>query len=311
MPRLVLVGASAPLIKVIDKISGLEGLDPAGLFTPLGESSEVEEAAQRIGLPLYEAAQLKEPAGLKQLTALKPDWLYSVNSTLILPEEVLRVPTKGALNVHPGRLPEYAGLHTHQWAIRNGEETFGAALHFMAPGIDTGDVALTAEFPITPRDTGLTLFLKCMNAGAELAAEALQIILEGRDLPRRPQDLSRRRLYTHQMALKGDVSWTDPARRIVDFIRAADYAPFTCPTYTPTASIQGRTLFLRKARLDQGRGNRPGLILEVNETGLAVAAGDGVLVRLTSVEEPGRGVFKGTRLFQELGLKPGTSFDLA
>ena len=60
-------------------------------------------------------------------------------------------------NLHPGPLPQYAGLNVPSWAIYNGEVTHGVSLHRMDSGIDTGPIAYQASVLIGPRDTGLSL----------------------------------------------------------------------------------------------------------------------------------------------------------
>ena len=76
-------------------------------------------------------------------------WLINVNSTMIIPAEVLALFEGRSLNFHPGLLPEYAGLHTHQWAIRNGEREFGVTVHRMEQKIDAGAIVGKLRFPIT------------------------------------------------------------------------------------------------------------------------------------------------------------------
>ena len=67
------------------------------------------------------------------------DLLLNVHSLyLIARRTVVAAPRIGSFNLHPGPLPEYAGLNTPSWAIYNGEREHGVTVHWMEPGVDTG-----------------------------------------------------------------------------------------------------------------------------------------------------------------------------
>src|SRR5271166_3084540 len=67
-------------------------------------------------------------------------WLISVNSTTIIGRAVLERFHGHAVNIHPGRLPDFGGLYAVQWAIRLGESATAASAHFMTETLDVGDV---------------------------------------------------------------------------------------------------------------------------------------------------------------------------
>ena len=301
MPNIVLAGLSTPVQKVLERTGALEGINYKALFTELGASMEIETLAAGLGMQVFELSDLKTPQGAQRLKELETDWFFNINSTIIYDPDVLDVPREGALNMHPGLLPQYAGLHTHQWAIRNGEQGFGVTLHWMERLVDRGPIAFQKKFPLTPKDTGLSLFIKCLNAGADLVVQALGLIVRGQPLPKTTQDLSKRRLYLLRDAKDGRIDWEQPAGRILDFIRAADYGPFQCPTYTPITRSGSLDLLIRKARPGPDLSEASGLVTEVNGDGLVVSVGGGQSVILTVVEVPGRGVFKGEQVEGELG----------
>ena len=165
--------------------------------------------------------------------------MINAYGTVILPRSVLRLFPGRALNVHPGPLPEYGGLHMNQWALRNGETRFGATIHLMDERVDAGAIVRQAWFDIAPADTGLSLFLKTQQVATDLLREVLGDIMAGRPLRAVPQDLTRLRVYRHAEALDGRIDWCWPARQIVDFVRAGNYRPFASPTYTAYVEVAG------------------------------------------------------------------------
>lgn len=193
----------------------------------------------------------------------KSDWLISVNSPTIISPKVLALFPKKALNLHNGPLPEYAGLHVHQWGIRSGETEFGATVHFMNSKVDSGEIVEKCVFPIDQLDTGLTIFRRSFHLGTDLLIDIINKILSGETLQRKSQDLSRRHLYRHADALDGRIDWNWSKRKIIDFIRAGNYHPLKSPTYTAffdSASF-GRIEILRAEQAGP-TGNSPG-VLEV------------------------------------------------
>lgn len=128
------------------------------------------------------------------------DWLLSVNNPHMIPGDVINLARKGALNLHPAPLPEYAGLYCHYWAHKEGARRFGATLHHMTARADTGAIVYKELFAVSHKDTPGTLFVRATSAGLKLVKRAIDALAKGRDLPAHPQ-VHPRRLYTRQMAL--------------------------------------------------------------------------------------------------------------
>src|SRR5262249_26274406 len=102
------------------------------------ENNPLTEFAQGHGIAVLDESRFSnEAAGLARHSGA---WLISVNSTVIIPSKILKLFEGRSLNFHPGLLPEYAGLHAHQWAIRNGGREFGVTVHRMERRIDAGTI---------------------------------------------------------------------------------------------------------------------------------------------------------------------------
>jgi methionyl-tRNA formyltransferase len=301
------------MVKLLDRLDGTSGVEFPVLYTSHPVGREISVRAERLGARVMDLADLGDPSSCGDLASFRPDWLLNVNSTQIFPAEVLEIPTRGCLNMHPGLLPEYAGLHTHQWAIRNGERSFGATLHWMTPQVDAGDWAYRREFPISSTDTGLSLFMKCVNAGVELALLALEDIASGHEPPRNAQDLSRRRVYLQRHAMDGRIDWSWSARQVRDFVRAADYRPFTSPTYTPETTLDGQTVHVRRVEIGPTTFEAPGTMCAIDEDGLLISVGqnESILVRELDLlpragdAKPQR--LKGTKMPEVLEIRVGAA----
>jgi methionyl-tRNA formyltransferase len=274
----VLVGEDRPakaLLEVIiasrdAKIDALVVEDPAR--NPLA----IFAAAH--GITVLDKLRFIEHQGL---TDRPGAWLINVNSTLIVPAAVLDHFQARSLNFHPGLLPQYAGLHTHQWAIRNGEQEFGVTIHRMEQKIDAGAIVGQARFPIRPDDTGLALFTRCLAVGTELFSRIVQQIIRGEALADVPQDLTLRRLYRHRDALDGRIDWNWTAPRIIDFIRAGNYEPFTSPSYVARLdAVAGFDIEVLRATQEQASDAAPGTVIAISPTGPLIACGHATAIRI-------------------------------
>jgi methionyl-tRNA formyltransferase len=203
--------------------------------------------AQRLGLAPVPAGRVREPGFADELARLRVDLLLNVHSLYIVPEAVLRVPAHGAYNLHPGPLPDYAGLNAPSWAIYNGEDRHGVTLHRMEPGIDSGPIAFQERFAITPEDTGLSLSLRCAQKGLALIERLLAA--DPASLALAPQDLSRRRYFGRGVPQGGRIDWRQSARRIHAFVRACDYHPFVSPWGAAVADLGGQRVPVLKVAL--------------------------------------------------------------
>ena len=279
MVRFVVIGEGRPAKVLLDSLVETPGASIDALVLRNPESNPLVEFAGGYDVPVFDVRSISQEA--ERIAGQPGGWLINVNSTAIIPSNVLKLFDGRSLNFHPGLLPDYAGLHTHQWAIRNGEREFGVTVHRMEQRIDAGAIVGQQRFPIQPDDTGLSLFSRCLSAGVDLFPRIIAQIVRGEALSDVPQDLTRRRLYRHRDALDGRIDWNDRADRIVDFIRAGNYEPFTSPTYVALLdAVAGFDIEVLRATGEATCGGDPGTIINISDRGPLVVCGDGNAIRI-------------------------------
>jgi methionyl-tRNA formyltransferase len=260
------------------------------------EASGPAAIARAAGLPVLAPRAVRTPALADHLRAVAVDLLLNVHGLHIIHADVLHAPRIGAFNLHPGPLPAYAGLNAPSWAILEGEARHGVTLHWLAPGIDTGDIAYAAEFGLDGASTGLSVSLACVRLGVPLVAELVETAAaDPAAIPRRPQDLTGRRYFGRAVPYGGTMPWAEPAARLARLTRACDYAPFPSPWGRPRTWLGERELRVLRARaLPEAVAAAPGTVVAPG----VVAAGDagvvverleagGELVDATAVLAPG------------------------
>lgn len=238
--------------------------------------SPLARAAERLGIEVHPAGLVREERFATFLETNEIDLLLNVHSLFVIRPDALCAPTIGSFNLHPGPLPRYAGLNAPSWAIYHGEHRHGTTVHWMSDAIDAGPIAYQAMFDIAPEDTGLAVAMTCVRLGIPLIAKVVEAAGGRAAIPRIEQRLDERTYFPPGPPQGGRVEWAAPARRIVDFVRAADYLPFTSPWGHPRTSMGTQEVEMTKASSTEEptNGMRPGTVGEIRGGGALVAAAD-------------------------------------
>ena len=239
-------------------------------------TATIAAAAERLGFQALDPALVTSAHFADRVRSERVDLLLNIHSLFVAHAGVADAPRIGSFNLHPGPLPQYAGLNVPSWAIYNGEVTHAVSLHRMDSGIDTGAVAYQTPVSIGPRETGLSLSVACVREGLPLVVRLVDIAASAPDaIPCLPQDPALRRYYGRQPPHEGRIPWAAPAQRIADFVRAADYGPFPSPWGPPLSRMGEVEVGILKAHVTGDRCEAPpGTVGPKEETGVLVAAGD-------------------------------------
>lgn len=284
--NIVLVAEEAAGVQTLRLAERLNHHIAAVLTTP--DAGPVAAEASRLEVPVWPSALVAGPGLGETLTAAGVDLLLNVHSLRIINPVVLEAPRYGSYNLHPGPLPEYAGLNCPSWAVYHGERSYGVTLHRMAPEVDGGPIAYLRRFDVRPHDRALTVSATCATQGL-VALEQLLDVLAGDPsaVPATEQDLSRRRWYDRGPPHAGQVPWGLPGETVTAFVRACDYGPFASPWGRATTRCGDLEVAVARASRT-GRapaGAAPGTVGATTPDGVEVAAADEwVLVERLSVD---------------------------
>lgn len=113
---------------------------------------------------------------LRIIKNVEPDYIVSCGYQHIVPESILTIPTKGCLNLHPAYLPYNRGANPNVWSIIEGTPA-GVTLHYMDPGIDTGDIVARRKVETAFSDSGKDLHKRLEDAQLELFRDVWSDIL--------------------------------------------------------------------------------------------------------------------------------------
>jgi methionyl-tRNA formyltransferase len=107
-----------------------------------------------------------------QLQAMDPDLIVLASYGNIVPKTTLRIPTYGAINVHPSLLPKYRGASPMQSAILAGEQETGVSIMLMDEEMDHGPI-LAQQIVFMDKEAYEQLHNKLAQIGADLLLETI------------------------------------------------------------------------------------------------------------------------------------------
>jgi len=256
----------------------------------------VKKIALELGLPVIEPARIVATEVLDTLHDWNPNIIVVAAYGKILPEIILNLPSHGCVNLHASLLPRHRGAAPISGAILAGDTVTGVCTILMDRGMDTGDILLKEEIPISNEDTAGTLHDKLMERGAALVVGTLRAIVEG-TTRQSPQDHSLA-TYTRPVS-KADaaIDWSRDAQYLGRLVRAMN------PWPGAFFELSGETIRVWKASPEEGKAT-PGRILSLCGDGILVGAGDGMLL-LREVQAPSRNRVAAMEFARARGLKVG------
>ena len=243
--------------------------------------SPVKAFAQEKGLPVFQPKNFKDPETVEALRSLRPTLIVVVAYGRILPQSVLDVPEKGAINMHASILPELRGAGPIQWSILQHMKETGVTAMYLSAGMDEGDIIEIRRTPIDPMETGAELMERIGQIAAGLAVDTIAAIEAG-TATRTPQDHTR---ATYAPMLSKDMSpidWTQPVRYVIDQVRGL------IPWPVATAELGGVPFKIFRVE-DTGKttDRAPGTILALTKQGLEVACGQGGVALVRELQAQG------------------------
>lgn len=152
---------------------------PAGRGKKL-QSPPVKIMTEKLSIPVFQPTNFKNQEDIDTLASLKPDVLVVAAYGLILPKQILEIPTHSAYNVHASLLPQWRGAAPVQRAILAGDISTGITIMRMEEGLDTGDMLIQQAIQISSKDTSQTLLDALADQGSKLMLSALKQIFENR-----------------------------------------------------------------------------------------------------------------------------------
>ncbi|MFR2531701.1 MAG: methionyl-tRNA formyltransferase [Anaerovoracaceae bacterium] len=262
-------------------------------FTP------VKELALVHGTAVYQPEKLRtDQAVMEELKKVSPDIIVVAAYGQILPEEVLKLPKHGCINVHASLLPKLRGASPIQMAIVTGEEETGVTIMQMEKGLDTGDM-LSAESIAIGDMTAGQLHDRLAQIGGRLLIRTIKDISEGKASPVKQDDS--KATYAGLISKKdGKIDFSKSPQEIERLIRGFD------PWPGAFCFLDGQQIKLWKAvPCGEKTSAEDGEVISAGNEGLKIACGGDSLM-ITELQAPGKKRMNAGDYLRGHAVKPGT-----
>ena len=219
---------AVPCLEILDKKHEI-----IGVFTKVDKINKrgkkieylpVKQYAIDKNIPIYQPNSLKDEETKNIIKELNPDLIVVVAYGKIIPKDIIDMPKFGIINVHSSLLPRFRGAAPINAALMAGDEKSGVTIMYVAEGLDTGNIILAKETPITEEDNFETLHDRLKFLGAEALDEVVSLIEKGEN-ESIPQDDS---LATFVKPFKKEdlkIDWNKSKEEIFNFVRGISPVP--------------------------------------------------------------------------------------
>ena len=288
-----LVGEGFDVVAVVTQPDAPQGRSRSRLVPP-----PVKLVAEAEDLTLFQPEKPTDGAFLVRLRDTRPDIGVVVAYGHILKPELLELPPRGMVNVHPSLLPALRGPAPVEWAVINGLEETGVTIMQLDAGMDTGPILHQIPDHVDADVTGGELSEHLAELGAQALVETLAL-LEQDTLRPVPQNET---LATYAPKLTREIAridWTKDAGAVARLIRGLDPRPGAW------TELDGVEVKLYSARTTDG-GGTPGEVLATDGR-LLIAAGSGA-VDVFEVQPAGKARMTADDWLRGARLPPGRRF---
>ena len=245
------------------------------------QAPPVKECALTHDIPVYQPTKLRDGTALALIQELAPELIVVAAYGRILPDDILAAPPKGCINVHSSLLPNYRGAAPINWAVLNGDRETGVTIMHMAHDLDAGDIISQAATPIDQDETVVTLHDRLAELGGKLLAETVAQIDAG-TATRIPQDHEKATLAPMLSRELSPMDWSRPARALHNQVRGLIPWPAAVTTLGDK-----RCKVFKTVVSEEQTSAAPGTVLLAGKDGLAVACGEGTVLRIEELQPDG------------------------
>lgn len=285
--------AVSAVVTAVDKPQGR-----GKVMTP----SPIKVWAETHGVAALTPLKLNTPETIAQLRAIGADVFVVASYGALLSAEVLALPSRGCINVHPSLLPRHRGASPVVQTLLEGEKRTGMTIMSMAAALDAGDVILQEAVDVDENEDARTLTERLAQMGGRMTVLTLDLIDAGKAKPV-PQDPAKATYCKKLKKEDGRIDWSRPAQAVHDRVRALTIWPGSFTTR------KGKIIKILRTRLVDSTAGKPGDVLDVRGSeGLLVRCGDRAIA-VQELQPEGARAMNWKDFVNGSSIKSGDNFD--
>lgn len=235
----------------------------------------IHEIAASHGIPYLTFKKVNEIAVLDRISQIKPDLIFVVGLSQIIPENLLNLPKMYCIGFHPTPLPQLRGRAAIPWQILLGIQQSMITLFKLDAGMDSGDIFIRYPYQISEDDYAADVYEKICIALRNAITDNIHKIYNGSAifLPQNEEDA------TYLLARRpedGVIFWNHSAVQISRLVRASSKPYPGAFTYYNLKKV---TIWRARAENNNKYIGLPGQIAWINsQSEIGVITETGILV---------------------------------
>lgn len=137
-------------------------------------------------IPVFPVSSINDPRCLERIALLQPAVVVTISCRILSKATLAAIPCP-VINLHSAINPRYRGQMGAYWALVEGDrENFGATVHLVDSGVDTGGTLYEIRTLPQPGDTMMTYPTLLTGVSVDIMRQAIEDALDGRLHPYAP-----------------------------------------------------------------------------------------------------------------------------
>ncbi len=239
----------------------------------------IKEIAQKNNIDIYQPINIK--TDYQKIIDYNPDIIITCAYGQIIPEQLLKYPKYGCINVHGSLLPKLRGGAPIHHAIINGDKYTGITIMYMDKKMDSGDIISQEKIEILPEDNLDSLYEKMSYLGKKLLIKTLPTIIDGTNtrIKQKEEDVTFGLNITKE---EEKIDFNMPSVNIYNLIRGLSTIPGAY------CLIDNKRIKIYQSELTNFKSiSEPGRIEKIDKTGIYVNTSDNI-IKLTDIKLEGK-----------------------
>lgn len=139
----------------------------------------LENTAVSNGIEYVREKDINSQTIIEKIKKIQPDLLITAHFEKLIKRDIIAIPRRGCLNLHPSLLPYYRGMAPQHWPIINGEKETGITVHFIDETADTGNIVLQQKIELTDEMYVSDLQLIWAKMYQTVMCDAVKMVMNG------------------------------------------------------------------------------------------------------------------------------------
>jgi len=185
----------------------------------VSDKCDLTPISRQNNIPVHYCKNVNDKVTIQWIGNKKPDIIFCWGWSQLIKSELLNLPSKGVIGVHPTLLPSNRGRHPLIWSLVLGLKESGLTFFFMDEGEDSGPILSQKKFEISNEDTAGSLYKKIENLATIQIAEFLPLLISD-NYNVIVQDSEQASYWRKRSVKDGVIDWRMNEQSILNLIRA-------------------------------------------------------------------------------------------